>query len=52
MVVNGATKQGDMKHFDEQLKSFKGDASYEYFHELQLLALQVGGCGEPSDLVP
>ena len=41
MIVNGATKHGDMKHFNEQLKSFKGDVCFEYYHEQQLLALQV-----------
>lgn len=41
MIVNGATKHGDMKHFNEQLKAFKGDVCFEYYHEQQLLALQV-----------
>lgn len=40
MIVNGATKHGDMEHFREQLQGFKGDACFEYFHEQQLLALQ------------
>jgi len=40
MIVNGATKHGDMAHFNEQLKQFKGDVCFEYFHEQQLLALQ------------
>ena len=40
MIVNGATKTGDMAHFDAQLKAFQGDVTYEYFHEQQLLALQ------------
>lgn len=40
MIVNGATKHGDMAHFNEQLKAFKGDVCFEYFHEQQLLALQ------------
>lgn len=48
MVVNGATKFGDMKHFDEHLAAFKakgGDASYEYLHTQNLIALQVSMCG-------
>ena len=40
MVVNGATKFGDMEHFDEQLEDFDGDVQYEYLGEKQLLALQ------------
>lgn len=40
MIVNGATKDGDMAHFREQLESFQGDACFEYYHEQQLLALQ------------
>lgn len=44
MVVNGATKYGDMKHFDERLAAFRakgGDVSYEYLHSQNLVALQV-----------
>ena len=44
MVVNGATKHGDMVHFDAQLAAFRasgGDASYEYLHSQNLVALQV-----------
>jgi len=51
MVVNGATKYGDMKHFDAHLADFKakgGDASYEYHHDLNLVALQ--GLGAPAVL--
>jgi len=40
MIVNGATKTGDMAHFNEQMKTFEGDVCFEYFHEQQLLALQ------------
>ena len=43
MVVNGATKYKDMKHFDNVLQEFKSagkDVGYEYFHERQLIALQ------------
>eukprot|EP01029_Cantina_marsupialis_P013821 TRINITY_DN3064_c0_g2_i1.p1 TRINITY_DN3064_c0_g2~~TRINITY_DN3064_c0_g2_i1.p1 ORF type:complete len:342 (+),score=99.25 TRINITY_DN3064_c0_g2_i1:40-1065(+) len=46
MVVNGATKFDDMKHFDEYLAAYQakgGDCSYEYYHEKQLLALQGPG---------
>lgn len=40
MIVNGATKHGDIKHFREKLAEFKGDVCFEYLHEKQLLALQ------------
>ena len=43
MVVNGATKFGDMEHFKTQLAAFKakgGDVSMEYLHEQNLIALQ------------
>merc|ERR1719223_2717312 len=41
MVVNGATKFGDMKHFQEQMASFDGDITMEYLEDsLQLLAIQ------------
>lgn len=44
MVVNGATKINDMKHFNEQLSSFKGDVTMEYLEDsYQLLALQGPG---------
>lgn len=44
MVVNGATKFGDMKHFKEQMKSFDGDVTMEYLEDTkQLLALQGPG---------
>jgi len=44
MVVNGATKFGDMAHFNEQLASFGGEVSMEYLEEsMQLLALQGPG---------
>ena len=52
MVVNGATKHGDMAHFDGHLAAFKaagGDASYEYLHSQNLVALQ--GHAAPSVLV-
>jgi aminomethyltransferase len=44
MVVNGATKFNDMKHFNEQLSQFKGDVTMEYLEDsYQLLALQGPG---------
>jgi len=56
MVVNGATKFGDMKHFNEQLDDFDGDVKMEYLEDsMQLLALQGQGAAEavkkllPSD---
>jgi aminomethyltransferase len=30
MVVNGATKFGDMEHFNAQLAKFQGDVTMEY----------------------
>jgi aminomethyltransferase len=47
MVVNGATKHGDMKHFQEQMDDFHGDVSMEYLGDsMQLLALQGPGAAE------
>mmetsp|Transcript_31329 Transcript_31329/g.67145 ORF Transcript_31329/g.67145 Transcript_31329/m.67145 type:complete len:415 (-) Transcript_31329:251-1495(-) len=47
MVVNGATKFGDMKHFKEQLEQFDGDVSMEYLEEsMQLFAVQGPGAAE------
>jgi aminomethyltransferase len=44
MVVNGATKFGDMAHFEERMKSFGGDVSMEYLgDDVQLLAIQGPG---------
>lgn len=44
MVVNGATKFGDMKHFNEQLEAFDGDVTMEYLEDsMQLLAIQGQG---------
>lgn len=43
MVVNGATKFGDMEHFNKHLEAFRkegGDVSFEYFHSRNLVALQ------------
>jgi aminomethyltransferase len=54
MVVNGATKFGDMKHFNEQLKVFDGDVTMEYLEDsMQLLALQgPGAAAAVSKLLP
>ena len=56
MVVNGATKFGDMKHFQEQMVEFGGDVTMEYLEDsMQLLAIQGPGAAEavakllPSD---
>lgn len=47
MVVNGACKHGDMKHFEEQMSSFSGDVSMEYLgDDMQLLAIQGPGAAE------
>ena len=47
MVVNGATKHGDMKHFQEQMSNFNGDVSMEYLgDEVQLLAIQGPGAAD------
>lgn len=55
MVVNGATKFDDMKHFEEQMNEhFQGDVSMEYLgDDMQLLALQgPGAAAAVSKLVP
>mmetsp|Transcript_44510 Transcript_44510/g.93382 ORF Transcript_44510/g.93382 Transcript_44510/m.93382 type:complete len:418 (-) Transcript_44510:87-1340(-) len=47
MVVNGATKFGDMNHFQEQMDQFDGDVTMEYLEDsMQLLALQGPGAAE------
>ena len=47
MVVNGATKFGDMKHFQEQMSNFDGDVTMEYLEDsMQLLAIQGPGAAE------
>ena len=44
MVVNGATKFGDMKHFEEQMAAFDGEVCMDYLGDsMQLLALQGPG---------
>jgi aminomethyltransferase len=54
MVVNGATKFGDMKHFQEQMNSFNGDVTMEYLEDSkQLLALQgPGAAAAVAKLLP
>jgi len=47
MVVNGATKFGDMKHFQEQMNKFDGEVCMDYLEDtMQLLALQGPGAAE------
>ena len=47
MVVNGATKFGDMDHFREQMTKFDGDVSMEYLEDsMQLLAIQGPGAAD------
>jgi len=44
MVVNGACKFVDMKHFNEQLENFDGDVTMDYLGDAkQLLAIQGKG---------
>ncbi len=54
MVVNGATKFGDMDHFREQLATFDGDVTMEYLEDsMQLLAIQgPGAAAAVSKLLP
>jgi aminomethyltransferase len=54
MVVNGATKFGDMIHFQQQMEDFHGDVSMEYLQDTQqLLALQgPGAAAAISKLLP
>lgn len=48
MVVNGATKMGDMKHFQQQMELYPElDVSMEYLEDsMQLLALQGPGAAD------
>jgi aminomethyltransferase len=47
MVVNGATKFGDMKHFQEQMASFDGEVCMDYLEDsMQLLAIQGPGAAQ------
>ena len=54
MVVNGATKFGDMDHFNAQLANFQGDVTMEYLEDtMQLLALQgPGAAAAISKILP
>jgi aminomethyltransferase len=54
MVVNGATKFGDMEHFKEQMAQFDGDVSMEYLEDsMQLLAIQGPGAADAvSKILP
>lgn len=54
MVVNGATKFGDMDHFRQQMADFDGDVEMEYLEDsMQLLALQGNGAAEAvKNLLP
>jgi len=54
MVVNGATKHGDMAHFKKHMELFEGDVSMEYLgDDFQLLALQgPGAAAAVSKLLP
>jgi len=49
MVVNGATKTGDMEHIDARLAAARADgidASYDYLGERQLIAVQGPGAAK------
>ena len=47
MVVNGATKFGDMAHFEGRMADFGGDVSMEYLgDDVQLLAVQGPGAAD------
>lgn len=54
MVVNGATKFGDMDHFREQMAIFGGDVTMEYLEDtMQLLAVQgPGAAAAVAKLLP
>lgn len=55
MVVNGACKDVDMKHFREQEKDFDGDVKMEYLgDDVQLLAIQGPGAADvvEKELLP
>jgi aminomethyltransferase len=54
MVVNGATKHGDMAHFQKHLNEFKGDVTMEYLEDsMQLLAIQgPGAAAAVAKLLP
>lgn len=54
MVVNGATKFGDMEHLKEQMATFDGDVTMEYLEDsMQLLAIQgPGAAAAVAKLLP
>lgn len=54
MVVNGATKFGDMKHFEEQMAAFDGEVCMDYLGDsMQLLAIQgPGAAAAVAKLLP
>lgn len=54
MVVNGATKHGDMEHFNKVMEHFDGEVCMEYLgDDMQLLALQGPGAAEAvKDILP
>jgi aminomethyltransferase len=54
MVVNGATKHGDMKHFQEQMDQFDGEICMDYLEDsMQLLAIQgPGAAAAVSKILP
>jgi len=54
MVVNGATKFGDMKHFQEQMDAFDGEVCMDYLEDsMQLLAIQgPGAAAAVAKLLP
>jgi aminomethyltransferase len=54
MVVNGATKFGDMEHFQNQMSQFDGEVCMDYLEDtMQLLAIQgPGAAAAVSKLLP
>ena len=54
MVVNGATKFGDMEHFQNHMSQFDGEVCMDYLEDtMQLLAIQgPGAAAAVSKLLP
>lgn len=54
MVVNGATKFGDMEHFKEHMEAFDGEVCMDYLEDtMQLLAIQgPGAAAAVAKLLP
>jgi len=54
MVVNGATKFEDMKHFEKQMSKFEGEVCMDYLgDDMQLLAVQgPGAAAAVAKLLP